>query len=226
MRFSGILFDLDGTLLDTVPDLADAANAMRQDMGLDPIPDEIIGKYIGKGTETMVMRVLGHDAEQPNVEMVMRGIERFTDHYHITNGQKSTLYPNVLEGLHEFRRQGAKLAIVTNKNSAFTHSLLQKTGLDKFFDEVVCGDTCERKKPDPLQLFHACDLLQIKPSEALFIGDSVNDASAAQAAGMPMLVLPYGYNEGEPVQNLPANAIVDSILQAAYWAADFDTEIA
>lgn len=224
MQFSGVLFDLDGTLLNTLPDLANAANAMRQDMGFEPIDDAIIGSYIGKGIENMVIRVLGHDGQPAAVDTVMRGIARFKDHYHALNGQKTVIYPYVIDGLEKFRQYGLKLAVVTNKGSEFTHTLLNHTGLTKYFDAVVCGDTCDRKKPDPMPLFYACDQLQIKPSQALFIGDSVNDVSAANAANIPVLVLPYGYNEGKTVQNLPASAIVESILDAADWAATYSLD--
>jgi phosphoglycolate phosphatase len=220
MQFSGILFDLDGTLLDTIPDLADAANAMRQDMGLEPITEDIIATYVGKGVEQLVIRTLGHESKPASVDMVMRGLARFQDHYRALNGQRSRLYPGVLAGLQAFRDQGARLAVVTNKGTEFTGPLLRQMGLDGYFDAVVCGDTCARKKPDPMPLFHACDLLGIAPAQALFIGDSINDALAANAADMRVLALPYGYNEGRPVQELPVNAIVASIVEAAQWAAD------
>ena len=220
MQFPGILFDLDGTLLDTIPDLADAANAMRQDMGLTPIAEDIIATYVGKGVEQLVIRTLGHEGCPASVDMVMRGLARYQDHYRALNGQRSRLYPGVLAGLQAFRDQGARLAVVTNKGTEFTGPLLRQMGLDGYFDAVVCGDTCERKKPDPMPLFHACDLLGIAPAQALFIGDSINDALAANAAGMRVLALPYGYNEGRPVQSLPVDAIVDSIVEAAQWPPD------
>jgi phosphoglycolate phosphatase len=220
MQFSAVLFDLDGTLLDTIPDLADAANAMRQDMGLAPIPQKVLATYVGKGVEQLIIRTLGHDGAPASVEMVMRGLARYQDHYRALNGQRSRIYPGVVAGLQAFREQGARLAVVTNKGTEFTGPLLRQMGLDGYFDVVVCGDTCERKKPDPMPLIHACDLLGVAPDQALFIGDSINDALAANAAGMRVLALPYGYNEGRPVQSLPVDAIVESIVEAAQWAAD------
>ncbi|MFT0533799.1 phosphoglycolate phosphatase [Castellaniella hirudinis] len=224
MQFSGILFDLDGTLVHTIPDLAAAANAMRLDMGLSVLPEDLVATFVGKGVEQLVMRTLGHEGPAPNIDSVMRGLARFQDHYRGLNGRYSQLYPGVVGGLQAFRDQGARLAVVTNKGTAFTAPLLQHMGLASFFDAVVCGDTCERKKPDPLPLFHACDLLGIRPAQALFIGDSINDAQAAQAAGIPILAVPYGYNEGQPVQSLQVDAIVDSILDAARWAAHRHTK--
>jgi phosphoglycolate phosphatase len=217
--FPGILFDLDGTLLDTIPDLADAANAMRLDMGMAPVDAGIIATYVGKGLKQLVIRTLSHNDQPASVDLVMRGLARFQDHYRVLNGQRSRLYPGVLEGLQAFRDQGARLAVVTNKSTEFTLPLLRQTGLAPYFESVVCGDTCARRKPDPMPLHHACEVLGIRAPEALFIGDSINDALAARAAGMRVLALPYGYNEGQPVQSLPVDAIVGSLVEAARWAA-------
>lgn len=217
--FPGILFDLDGTLLDTIPDLAAAANAMRLDMGMAPIDAGIIATYVGQGLKQLVIRTLSHEDQPASVDLVMRGLSRFQDHYRVLNGQRSRLYPGVLEGLQAFRDQGARLAVVTNKSTEFTLPLLSQTGLSPYFEHVVCGDTCARRKPDPMPLHHACGLLGIGAPKALFIGDSINDALAARAAGMRVLALPYGYNEGRPVQSLPVDAIVGSLIEAARWAA-------
>lgn len=224
MHFSGILFDLDGTLVHTIPDLAGAANAMRSDVGLPPLHEDLIATYVGKGIEQLVIRALSHNDQPASVDLVMRGLARFQDHYRALNGRYSQVYPGVTAGLQAFRSQGVKLAVVTNKGTEFTGPLLRRMGLDTYFDAVVCGDTCARKKPDPLPLFHACDLLGIQPGQALFIGDSINDALAAQAAGIRVLALPYGYNEGQPVQSLPVDAIVGSLIEAVQWAADPTTQ--
>ncbi|CAM5211020.1 Phosphoglycolate phosphatase OS=Castellaniella defragrans OX=75697 GN=HNR28_002582 PE=3 SV=1 [Castellaniella defragrans] len=220
MRFSGVLFDLDGTLLDTIPDLAGAANAMRQDLGMPPIAQDILATYVGKGMEQLVIRSLEHEGVPATEELITRALAHYLQHYRRLSGRYSRPYPGVVTGLQAFRAAGLKLAVVTNKSEEFTPALLHRNGLAGFFDAVVCGDTCERKKPDPMPLFHACDLLGIATDQALFIGDSINDALAAQAAGIPMLALPYGYNEGQPVQSLPVDAIVGSLIEAAQWAAD------
>lgn len=220
MQFTGILFDLDGTILDTIPDLADAANAMRQDMGLPPIPEDILATYVGQGFEHLVMRALSHGTQPADVQTIMRGMARYRDHYAAVNGRRARLYPDALRGLQAFRDSGAKLAVVTNKLTEFTGPLLKHHGIADFFDVVVCGDTCGRRKPDPMPVLHACRLLDIHPRDGLFIGDSINDAEAANAAGMRVLALPYGYNEGRPVQTLPVDAIVGSLALAAEWAAN------
>lgn len=218
-HFPAVLFDLDGTLINTIPDLADAGNAMRVDLGRAPVAEADIARYVGKGVEHMIACTLEHGGAPADPALMARAVTRFRDHYRRLNGRRSRLYPGVAEGLQLFRQTGARLAVVTNKTAEFTPPLLHQMGLDSYFDIIVCGDTCARKKPDPLPLFYACRLLNVDPRTALFIGDSINDAQAARAAGMPMLAVPYGYNEGRPVQQLPANAIVDSLVEGARWAA-------
>lgn len=219
VRFAAALFDLDGTLVDTIADLADAANAMRADAGLPALPVATIARYVGKGTRQLVARSLTQEGAAATAAQLALGLERFEAHYRLMNGRKSRLFDGAQAGLEAFRHQGMRLAVVTNKGTTFTLPLLRQMNLTGFFDTVVCGDTCARRKPDPMPLLHACSLLQTPPARALFVGDSINDALAARAAGMPVLALPYGYNEGNPVQALPVDAIVGSVLEAAQWAA-------
>lgn len=221
MRFDAILFDLDGTLLDTIPDLANAANAMRQDFGLAPLPQTVLATYVGKGTPNLVKRTLANNPTgmPPDQARLDRGLEAFGHHYHAINGDDASLYPGVLEGLQAFQQAGTKMAVVTNKPTEFTAPLLQRFGIASYFSGVVCGDTCARKKPDPMPMRHACELLKVPPTRALAIGDSVNDALAARAAGITVLAVPYGYNEGMDVRELEVDDIVTSIAQAAQWAA-------
>lgn len=220
MSYRAILIDLDGTLLDSIPDLAAAANGMLTELSAPPLPVAAIATFVGKGTENLVRRCLGDErVQRPTDELsVKQALEIFNRHYHVVNGRESRLYPGVLEGLEGFRNQGAKLAVVTNKPEEFTFPLLEKSGLAPFFDAVVSGDTCERKKPDPLPLLHACELLGCKPDDALAIGDSINDALAARAAGITVLVVPYGYNEGLDIQTLDIDDIVSGIDDAYRWA--------
>jgi len=220
MNYRAILIDLDGTLLDTIPDLAAAANGMLAELGVPQLPLEAITTFVGKGTAQLVRRCLqdtrvGLPAGDADVE---RALAVFNRHYHRVNGREARLYPGVLEGLQGFRQQGAALAIVTNKPTEFTLPLLEKTGLAPWFDAVVCGDTCPRKKPDPLPLLHACGLLECPPAEALAIGDSLNDAQAARAAGITVLAVPYGYNEGHDIHTLDIDGIVFGIDDACRWA--------
>ncbi len=221
MNFNAVLLDLDGTLLDTIPDLADAANAMRADLGLPVLPQDVVATYVGKGTTVLVARALANnpDHHAPDARDIEHGLALFHRHYHHFNGRRAMLYPGVREGLQAFRDAGLKLAIVTNKPTEFTPPLLEQCGLAAFFDAVVCGDTCAEKKPDPMPLLHACHVLGVEPGTALAIGDSINDAQAARAAGITVLAVPYGYNEGQDVRDLDVDAIVASIVDAAHWAA-------
>lgn len=222
MRFTSVLFDLDGTLLNTIPDLADAVNAMRMEMSLPPLRQDIVATYVGKGSEVLVRRALtdylaDHD-EPVEPQRLAQGLELFYQCYHVVNGDKTVVYEGVLNGLKKFRAQGVKMAVVTNKPGEFTQPLLERTGLANFFEHAVSGDTCARKKPDPMPLQHACQLLNAEPQQTLMVGDSRNDVQAARAASMAVVAVPYGYNEGQGVQGLNADAIVSSIDEAARWA--------
>ncbi|NLC37105.1 MAG: phosphoglycolate phosphatase [Alcaligenaceae bacterium] len=220
MPYSAILIDLDGTLLDTIPDLAAAANAMLAEMAAPQLPVGDITTFVGKGTAHLVWRCLS-DARvglPADDAATAAALDIFNRHYHEVNGRESRLYPGVLEGLKAFRAQGAKLALVTNKPTEFTLPLLKRSGLAPWFDAVVCGDTCARKKPDPMPLLHACELLGCAPGEALAIGDSINDALAARAAGITVVAVPYGYNEGRDIHSLDIDGIVFGIEDACKWA--------
>lgn len=206
-----VTIDLDGTLLDTVPDLAAAANAMLREMGRPEYPVETIAGFIGRGIPKLVARCLP-DLDEAAVEQAQVIFRR---HYAIENGRRSTLFPGVLEGLRAFRAAGLPLAVITNKAAAFTEPLLVATNLGIWFNFAVSGDSLAHKKPHPAQLLHACQRLGTVPAENLHIGDSHHDAVAARAAGCPVFIVPYGYNEGEDVQGIDCDAIVTSLAEAA-----------
>ncbi|NGM85909.1 phosphoglycolate phosphatase [Parapusillimonas sp. SGNA-6] len=226
MRFAAVLMDLDGTLLDTAADLADATNAMRVELGLEALPVDTIASYVGKGTKHLVFKALANNPTGaiPDEAAVQHGLALFGRHYHRINGDKAVLYPGVLEGLESFRQAGARMAIVTNKPTEFTLPLVERCGIAHYFDAIVCGDTCAEKKPSPMPLLHACKLLDVPAEQALAIGDSVNDALAARAAHMTVLAVPYGYTEGLDVHDLEVDDIVTSIEEAARWAAASKSE--
>ena len=210
-----VLLDLDGTLLDTVPDLHAAANAMLRDLGRPELPVEAIRRYVGRGINNLVKRLLSNslditDENPPPVE----ALDSFKRHYARENGLNTLLYPGVIEGLRALKAMGLPLAVITNKTEAFTLPLLEKTGLAPFFDAVVCADRLPKIKPDPMPLIWTCGRFGVAPDEALFIGDSVNDALAGNAACCRVFLVPYGYNEGRNVQELACDAIVPSIESA------------
>ena len=217
--YRAVLLDLDGTLIDTIPDLAAAVNGMLVELGAQALPQEQIATFVGKGTPNLVSRslVAAGLADSGNEAAVAHALPVFNRHYHAVNGRDSQLYPGVVEGLGAMKAQGLQLAVVTNKPTEFTLPLLEHSGLAEWFSAVVCGDTCARKKPDPQPLLHACELLDCRPSQALAIGDSVNDALAARAAGITVLAVPYGYNEGLDIHSLDIDGIVFGINEALPW---------
>lgn len=218
-HYRAALLDLDGTLLDSIPDLAMAANAMRVELEMPPLRDDVLATFVGKGVDNLVRRTLAAslDGGEVDDDLFARGRSSFHRHYHLINGDRSTVYDGVIDGLKRMREMGLKMAVVTNKPTEFTLPLLQRTGLSGFFDLVVCGDTCARRKPDPDQVLHACEVLGVTPAEAVTIGDSVNDAQAGRSAGTRVLAVPYGYNEGMDVRSLDVDGIVDSLVDAADW---------
>ena len=216
MTKQAVLFDLDGTLLHTAPDLAAAVNAMLADFGKPALPEETVAMYVGKGAENLVNRSLtGSMTEKASPELYAQAMANWQHHYTGINGNHSVFYPGVKEGLELLKHAGIKLAVVTNKPERFTVPLLERTGIAHYFEVVVGGDTCPVKKPDPMPVTHACKLLGVDPSQALMVGDSVNDALAANAAGVECWLLPYGYNEGRSVNETKCDGLVNTIEEAA-----------
>jgi phosphoglycolate phosphatase len=211
-----ILFDLDGTLLDSAPDLAAAANAMLAELGLPARDPAVVATYIGKGIPKLVERTLtgSLDAAADPV-LFARALPMYERYYAEESGRRSVPFPGVIEGLRALHDAGLPLACITNKAERFTLDLLQRTGLDGFLPVVVCGDTVVRKKPDPEPVLTACARLGVRPADALMIGDSANDCQAARAAGCPVWRVPYGYNEGRPVETLDCDAVVPDLAEAA-----------
>ncbi len=214
MAIRAVLIDLDGTLLDTVPDLADAANAMLAELGRLTLPTDTIRDFVGKGIPNLVGRCLGYPGESAAPDAVA-ALAVFKRHYAAVNGRKTRIYPGVLEGLRAMRAAGLKTACVTNKAAAFTEQLLAASGLAALLDMTVSGDTLPEKKPHPLPFLHICERFGIAPAEALVVGDSRNDVAGARAAGCPVFCVPYGYSEGEDVRDLGADAIVGTLEEAA-----------
>jgi phosphoglycolate phosphatase len=210
------IIDLDGTMLHTVPDFELALNAMRAEFDLSPIDQQTIEPMVGKGSEKLIRDVLALDFDAARIDAVFAdAMAAYQRHYLAINGEKSTLFPDVIEGLRALKALGLRLACVTNKPIAFTLPLLDKKGLAPFFEIVYGGDSLPKKKPDPLPLQQVCRDFDLAPARVVAIGDSSNDAEAARAAGCFVLTVPYGYNHGKPVQTINSDGIVDSLLDAA-----------
>ena len=216
LTVKAVVIDLDGTLLDTAPDLADAAMAMAEELGLPAIDLATVKTYIGNGVSRLVKRVLTRDmSAEPDAALFGRALPAYEKHYGANVSRKSRVFPGVLEGLAAFKQAGFRLACITNKAEKFTLPLLRDTQLLDYFELVLSGDTLPKKKPDPLPLLHACEHFGIQPAELLLIGDSLNDAQAARAAACPVFCVPYGYNRGRDVAELDVDAIVPSLAEAA-----------
>jgi phosphoglycolate phosphatase len=212
----GVLIDLDGTLIDTVADLAAAVNAMRAEFNLSPLPESVVANYVGQGAGVLVRRALTESMEAALDEARFAAGRRvFDQHYRRENGRRSTVYPEVEVALASLRQRGLHLACVTNKPREYTVPLLEQKRLAEYFDAVVSGGDTEERKPHPAPFHLACRLLQVRPDEVIVIGDSINDLQAGRAAGCRVVLVETGYNEGEPVGSLDADAIVPTLAEAA-----------
>jgi phosphoglycolate phosphatase len=220
-RFDAAIVDLDGTMVDTLGDFAEALNRMLRDLSLPPVAPDAIELMVGKGSEHLIHSALVHvltpsdpeGAQATSHALFDAAWERYQHHYLAINGQHSAVYAGVAEGLHALRARGVRLACLTNKPGSFAKPLLAAKGLDGFFELVFGGDAFERKKPDPLPLLKTCEALATSPARTLMIGDSSNDARAARAAGCPVVLVSYGYNHGEPVRGVDADGFVDSLAE-------------
>ena len=221
--FDAAIIDLDGTMVYTLGDFAQALGRMLDDLALPGIERTHIERMVGKGSAHLIKSVLHHVLAQAgkapaaiNTEAIYpQAWARYQHHYLAINGQYAQVYPGVPEGLHALRSAGLRLACLTNKPTAFALPLLRAKGLDSFFDQVFGGDAFERKKPDPLPLVKTCAALGSAPARTLMVGDSSNDAQAARAAGCPVVLVTYGYNHGQPATDVDADGWVGSLALLA-----------
>ena len=201
-------------MLDTLGDFVVALNATLDDLTLPRIERAFIERTIGKGSEHLIQSTLRHvGADAADAAVFDRAFALYQQHYLAVNGAHAHVYAGVVDGLQQLVARGWKLACLTNKPIAFALLLLRRKGLDGYFAAVFGGDSFERKKPDPLPLLRTCAALGSLPARTLMIGDSSNDAVAARAAGCPVVLVSYGYNHGEPVQGVDADAVVDRLDQ-------------
>jgi len=209
-----IAIDLDGTLLHSAPQLAEAANRMLREMDYPPASQELLASYIGNGIGWLVKRALtGEMHATPDAALYEHALPIFDKHYTaLLLGSKP--YDGVVEGLEAMRAAGFRLGCITNKLARYTGPLLEGAGLAKYFEIVVSGDTLPEKKPHPMQLRHTAKFFGAPIEQLLMIGDSLNDTLAARAAGCPVFCVPYGYNHGEPVETLDTDAVIANLSAA------------
>jgi phosphoglycolate phosphatase len=214
VALQGVLFDLDGTLLDTAGAISAALNQALAEQHLGVLSAGQVRAMIGRGGPILIARALeglGHTMEETDQSALL---QRYFLHYErIESGTEdsATVYPGVTECLQALHRLGLRLAVVTNKQRQLALVLLQRLGLSEWIQAVIGGDTCERRKPDPQPLQRACESLQVDTARALMVGDSINDVLAARAAGLPVVCVPYGYNEGSDPRQLPCDAFIETL---------------
>jgi len=214
LSISAIVIDLDGTMLHTAPELAEAANRMLRDMDYPPVSQELLASYIGNGIGWLVKRALtGEMHATPDAALYEHALPIFEKHYtDVLLASKP--FDGVIDGLEAMRTEGFRLGCITNKLARYTGPLLQGVGLAKHFEIVISGDTLPEKKPHPLPLLHAASFFGAPVKQMLLIGDSLNDTLAARAAGCPVFCVPYGYNHGEPAETLDVDAVIASLPAA------------
>ncbi|EGQ8221019.1 phosphoglycolate phosphatase [Vibrio parahaemolyticus] len=211
-----IAFDLDGTLLDSVPDLAVAADQAVQALGYPAVSEEQVRDYVGNGADVLIGRALSQSmtiSSDLSEELRAKGRELFDDFYAQSGHQLSHLYPTVKETLEELHQVGFTMALVTNKPSKFVPEILEQHGIAKYFVDVLGGDAFPEKKPNPVALNWLMEKHQVKASEMLMVGDSKNDILAAKNAGCASFGLTYGYNHGEPISASNPDFVADSLSE-------------
>lgn len=211
---TAVVVDLDGTMIDTVGDIATAANRMRASLGFAPLPDDVIKNFVGKGIPNLVSQTLKDVVGEVGATALKVAIGVFERHYEQCATDTFIIYPGVLEGLNALKTAGFRLGCITNKAEKFTLPILEKAGLLDYFEIVVSGDTVAERKPHPLPVLHAAEFFNVAPAQLLMIGDSHNDAKAARAAGSPTFIVTYGYNEGEQLRGLDCDAFLLELPEA------------
>ena len=209
-----ILIDVDGTLVDSVPDLAYCVDEMMTVLGREPHGEVRVRDWVGNGVERLVRRALvGALRGEPDDADFERAYPIFLELYAENTSRRSCLYPGVREGLDRLKAAKYRLGCVTNKAARFTEPLLKDLGIYDDFSIVISGDTLTKKKPDPAPLLHAAKLLGCQPADAMMIGDSVSDVAAARAAGFQIVCMSYGYNHGVDIREAAPDAVIDTLTE-------------
>ncbi|MDP5255316.1 MULTISPECIES: phosphoglycolate phosphatase [unclassified Vibrio] len=214
MKFKLIAFDLDGTLLDSVPDLALAAQQTVKELGYPAVTEEQVRDYVGNGADILIGRALSQSIDvNPEIPVqVLQQARHLFDEFYAQSGHRAShLYPNVASTLAALKKSGHTLAIVTNKPSKFVPEILEQHAIGEYFSEVLGGDAFAEKKPNPVALLHLQEKFAVSAEDMLMVGDSKNDILAARNAGCQVLGLTYGYNHGEPINDSAPDYVSDDI---------------
>ncbi len=209
-----VMFDLDGTLVDAVPDLTAAVDRMLAQLGRQPAGSEQVRLWIGNGARVLVRRALAGALEHDHIgeDEAQQALALFMDAYEGSHAL-TTVYPGVHECLQALQAAGIPLALITNKPAAFLPALLGDKGLADYFQWILGGDSLPKQKPEPDQLLWVLDQAQVQPENSLFIGDSRNDVLAARNAGVPCVALSYGYNHGQPIADENPQWVIDDLRE-------------
>jgi len=209
-----VMIDVDGTLVDSVPDLAYCVDQMMIRLEMPIRGEERVRHWVGNGVPRLVERALTDELDGfPSQEAFDKAYPIFLDLYAQNSSVRSTLYEGVIEGLDYLKSKDCLLSCVTNKAEQFTLPLLKSLGIIDYFGIVISGDTLEKKKPDPLPLIHGANFFKINPKECLMLGDSVSDVKAARAAGFQIICMSYGYNHGNNIADENPDLVIDSMKQ-------------
>ncbi len=209
-----VLLDLDGTLVDSIPDLANAVNKTLMEFTIEKRDINSIRNWVGNGVEKLLHRALSNDIDgEAETELFDKAYDYFMDTYRKNMCVMSVCYPGVREGIDYLKNQNIKLGCVTNKSEQFVGPILEKLGLKNDMSIIIGGDTLPKKKPDPLPLLHAASVFQADPKQSLMIGDSVSDVKAARAAEFQIVCVSYGYNHGKDIRETNPDAVVDSLAE-------------
>ncbi len=211
-----MLYDLDGTLLDTAADIALALNRTLAEYGWQAMAEREVRLMIGRGGQVLLERAARTQRRVLDSSALAAMVERFYEHYGALEERNESVaqpYPGVMSALQRLRAAGLRAAVVTNKQHRFAVDLFNRLRMASWIDLVVGGDTCERRKPDPQPLLYACERLELPVAQTVVVGDSINDVLAARAGGLPIVCVTYGYNEGQDPRELPGDAWIDSLAE-------------
>ena len=209
-----VMIDVDGTLVDSVPDLAWCVDETMKEIGLPARGETIVRQWVGNGVIRLVERALANDLDAPHdAALLDQAMPIFNALYADNNAKRSGLYDGVSEGLAYLKSLDLKVGCVTNKDERFTLPILTDLGIVDAFEIIISGDTLAKKKPDPLPLLHAAKQLGVDPQKSLLLGDSKSDVAAARAADFAIICMSYGYNHGEDIHNYHPDAVIDSMTE-------------